>query len=123
MKIITTKSYFKTLLSALLGHNPYRLELEQVKAELEKVSEQVGILRSLYDQCKENEEKFGKEKSSYQKLVEQLRERCNEKEEQIEQMAADYRRRTDGYEKRVRDYSQTIAELQERIKTLTSGQQ
>lgn len=40
--------YFKNLLTAICGNNPYQMELDKVKEELEKAGENVRMLRESY---------------------------------------------------------------------------
>lgn len=88
MKIETVRQYFKTLFLALIGKNPYRLELECIRAEHEKTKKDVEDLHHLYNICKENDDRKNEQITSLQNLVEVLRERIREKDSQIEQMAA-----------------------------------
>lgn len=86
MKIKTIKHYFKTLLIAILGRNPYRLELEQVRSEYAKTAENVELLRDAYYICKEKEEKANQQIASLQNLVELLRERIRENYDIIDKL-------------------------------------
>lgn len=128
--------YFKNLLTALCGRNPYRQELDKLKEEMEKAGENVRALRDSYykevekaaeaDKLREKAErllaeyegivtKSEKQLASYQTLVDNLRARVKEKDADIEEMRKDYRRQVESYEKRVGGYCVTIAELQEKV--------
>ena len=107
--------YFKTLLIALLGRNPYRLELEQARDEYKRAAENMKTFRDLYYMCKEKEDgKAARLIDSLQQLVEMLRQHIREKDEQIEQMRADYRQQVVSYERRLGDYSLANAELRKK---------
>lgn len=93
------KRYFKNLLSALLGNNPYEAERDNLAAKLEKAGENV---RSLQDQLYATLEQWesakrlptqdiellakrDKQVTSLQQLVENLRERIADKDAAIKQ--------------------------------------
>ena len=93
------KRYFKNLLSALLGNNPYEAERDDLAAKLEKAGENV---RSLQDQLYATLEQWesakrllrqdiellakrDKQVTSLQQLVENLRERIADKDAAIKQ--------------------------------------
>lgn len=118
MKIIMIKRYFKTLLTAFLGMDPYRQELEQVRSKYEETARDVRALHDLYYICRGREEQASQQIVGLQKLVELLRDRIKEKDELIEQMKSDYRRQLDNYEKRVGDYSLTIDKLRKQTEDL-----
>lgn len=58
------KQYFKNLLAALLGNNPYQAECDELRRQMEKADKQV---------------------TSLQQLVENLRERIATKDKAIQQ--------------------------------------
>ena len=86
-------SYIKNLLAALRGSDPFRAELDRVRAEHEQCREQVQQLQGL---CLEAEKKMKKQRRMVydcQRLVEHLRERLREKERQVELMEKDYEKK------------------------------
>lgn len=86
-------SYIKNLLAALRGSDPFRAELDRVKAEHEQCREQVQQLQGL---CLEAEKKMKRQRKmvhDYQRLVENLRKRLQEKERQVELMEEDFEKK------------------------------
>ena len=93
------KRYFKNLLIAVCGKNPYQFEIDKVMEEMEKAGENVSILREsfyreqekaaecekLLNQYKKLLEKSYKQLASYQTLTENLRERIKEYQKRIEE--------------------------------------
>lgn len=80
------KQYFKNLLSALLGNNPYEAERDDLTAKLEKAAENVEQLRDMYCAACEKWVQSDKQVASLQQLVENLRERIKDKDAAIEQL-------------------------------------
>lgn len=127
------KYYFRNLLTAICGKNPYRQELDKVKEEMAKADDNVNALRMMYgrvlDSKCETEKRLAeydrlmqtseKQLSSFQTLVENLRDRGKEKDATIDQLRKDFQLQVANYEKRVSGYSVTIAELQKKIEELT----
>lgn len=85
------KRYFKNLLSALLGNNPYQSERDELAAKLEQASENVERLRDMYCAACEKWEQGDKQVASLQQLVENLRERIADKDTVIDQLQKEYR--------------------------------
>ena len=83
------RQYFKNLLSALLGNNPYRAEREELAEKLAKADEHVHGLNELYYNMLEKWETDRKQLASLQQLVENLRERIKDKDAVIEQLQND----------------------------------
>lgn len=108
--------YFKNLLIALFGNNPYQMELDRVREEYEKTAEKVTQLDDLYWAFKEQLATAEKQVASYQTLVENLRERLKEKDEQIAHMNKSRQQLVDENQKRIAAYSETIAKLQAELK-------
>lgn len=79
------KQYFKNLLSALLGNNPYETERDDLAAKLEQAAENVRGLNELYYNVLEKWEAERKQVASLQQLVENLRERIKDKDAAIAQ--------------------------------------
>ena len=82
MKIEALKHYFKTLLTAVAGRNPYGRELEDLRKEHKDAIMEVKKL----------EERM----NGLQNLVEILRQRVNEKDEMISLMQEQYGKEADG---------------------------
>lgn len=80
------RQYFKNLLSALLGNNPYRAERDELADKLLKADEHVHGLNELYYNMLEKWEADRKQLASLQQLVENLRERIADKDAVIEQL-------------------------------------
>lgn len=80
------KRYFRNLLSALLGRNPYETERDEMAAELEKVGENYRGLNELYYNMVERWGTEQKQMASLQQLVENLRERIKDKDAVIGQL-------------------------------------
>jgi predicted RNase H-like nuclease (RuvC/YqgF family) len=73
------KRYFKNLLSALLGNNPYEAERDELRRQMER-------LRDMYCAACEKWAQGDKQVASLQQLVENLRERIKDKDAVIEQL-------------------------------------
>jgi len=85
------KQYFKNLLTALLGNNPYEAERDELAAKLEKAGENYHQLNDLYYNMVERWEAERKQVASLQQLVENLRERIKDKDAAIDQLKKEYR--------------------------------
>ena len=79
------KQYFKNLLSALLGNNPYQAERDDLAARLEQAAENIEKLHNMYCAACETWERSDKQVASLQQLVENLRERIKDKDAAINQ--------------------------------------
>lgn len=79
------KQYFKNLLSALLGNNPYQAERDEMAAKLAHAIQDVKQLRNMYCAACEKWGKSETQVASLQQLVENLRERIKDKDAAIEQ--------------------------------------
>lgn len=88
------RRYFKNLLSALLGNNPYQAERDDLAAKLAKADENVRGLNELYYNMVERWEAEQKQTTSLQQLVENLRERIADKDAAIDQLKKEYREYT-----------------------------
>lgn len=89
------KRYFKNLLSALLGNNPYEAERDELAAKLEKADENVRGLNELYYTLLEKWAANKRQLASLQQLVENLRERIADKDAVITQLQNEYREHTE----------------------------
>lgn len=101
------RRYFKNLLMALLGRNPYQMELYEVRYNYGVVEEHVRILNDMYYKAVEKMVKTEKWITDYQTIVENLRERIKEKEAELESQDQSWRDRMEGmkavYEHRLND--------------------
>ena len=88
------KQYFKNLLSALLGNNPYRAERDDLTAKLEQTGDNARGLQELCYNMVERWEAERKQMASLQQLVENLRERIKDKDDAIAQLQNEYREYT-----------------------------
>lgn len=88
------KRYFKNLLSALLGNNPYEAERDELRRQMEQAAENVERLRDMYCAACEKWEQGDKQVASLQQLVENLRERIADKDAVIDQLQNEYREYT-----------------------------
>jgi len=88
------KRYFKNLLAALLGRNPYETERDEMRRQIEQAAENVERLRDMYCAACEKWEQSDKQVASLQQLVENLRERIKDKDAAIEQLQNEYREYT-----------------------------
>ena len=79
------KRYFRNLLSALLGNNPYQEERDELRRQMEQAAENVERLRDMYCAACEQWDQSNKQIASLQQLVENLRERIKDKDDAIAQ--------------------------------------
>lgn len=79
------KRYFKNLLSALLGNNPYEAERNELRRQMEQAAENVRGLNELYYTVLEKWAANKRQLASLQQLVENLRERIKDKDDAIAQ--------------------------------------
>lgn len=96
------RRYFKNLLIALLGRNPYQIELDEVKEKYEAAAENVSSLNDMYFNLLEKMDYAEKWIADYQRIIENLRERIKEKEEMLSQQDRDYRARIEEYDQKVK---------------------
>ena len=98
------KRYVKNLLLALLGNNPYQMEMDEARNHLEKAAENLKATQDMCWQAMEMWSDSQKQLAQMQQLVETLRGHLREKEEQAEQLRREYLDRIDqmkrDYEKR-----------------------
>ena len=80
------KRYFKNLLSALLGNNPYQAERDELAARFESEHANYRGLQELYNTVLEKWSANKRQVASLQQLVENLRERIADKDAVIEQL-------------------------------------
>ena len=92
--------YFKNLMMALMGRNPYPEELERITEQYEKTADKVRELNDLYDESVESLERLTAQVGDYETLVENLRERIAEKEGVITDLSAE----KNGLVRKLRDF-------------------
>ena len=107
--------YLRNLAAALLGREPHRKELDEVKEALSEAWEQVKELKAMYVKaveqwCESNrlvtqmQEKLAKcerEKCSLQALTERLREHMSEQDALLGQLKKDWQRRMKEYNEEI----------------------
>ena len=94
------KQYLKNLFLALTGSNPFQVELEDTKQQLEKAAENVSALQDqLYSALEEWEheakmlEESQKREAGLQQLTENLRERIADKDRMIAKLEEELNKR------------------------------
>lgn len=110
-------AYFKNLATALLGRNPYQLELDRVREEYEKTAEQVRLLDVLYG-------KVQKKLSDYEQLIENLRKRIIEKDQLMASVKRDFQERLAAYNEKIDELKKETAAPKKAVrKTRTTKKQ
>ena len=77
------KRYFKNLWHALIGRNPFQLELERVREDFKKTEAKVRDLNALYYEVRSKIQNSEHQINDYQVLVENLRRRLADKDDII----------------------------------------
>ena len=95
------KRYAQNLLQALLGKNPYQVEMGKARDALEKAAEILNTMQDMYSATLEKWSESQKQLTQMQQLVETLRDHLREKDEQVEQLRREY---IDCIERMKRDY-------------------
>ena len=95
------KRYFKNLLLAMLGKNPYHMEMGEARDHLEKAAENLKTMQDMYNATMERWGESQKQLAQMQQLVETLRDHLREKDEQVERLHREY---SDYMEQMKRDY-------------------
>ena len=126
------KQYFKNLVLAICGRNPFAEEVEDMKEKLEKAGENVrGLQDQLYAALENwesakrllslNKERLAERDNqiaSLQTLVENLRERIKDKDVELEEQGRAFRQRMEqtrqDCDKRIATYAQEIERLQKK---------
>ena len=83
-------NYLKNLLRAILGKNPYLLDMETVSRAYEQAAERVQSLEKVYAQVQQKMSEDDQQLKGYQKLTENLRQRLAEKDAQMKEQATVY---------------------------------
>lgn len=81
---MTVKQYFKNLIRALLGRNPFQMELDEVREMYEKTAERVSELQEYYFKIVEQMDQSKRQMKDDQRLIESLRDRVGECQEETE---------------------------------------
>ena len=112
------KRYFKNLVLAIRGRNPFAEEVADLREKLEKAGENVSWLSEMYYSALEKWEAAEKRAASQQQLVENLRERIRDKDAELEEQGRAFREHLEqtrrDYDKRIATYAQKIERLQKR---------
>lgn len=112
---LRVKRYFRNLLRALFGMDPYRRELDELNEKYEKTAANVARLSEYAHDLESMTESRGHDIEDLtkklaesnrmlvggQQLIENLRRRLAEKQDELEQQAADYRNRIAQYTKEI----------------------
>ena len=101
------KRYVKNLLLALLGNNPYQMEMDEARNHLEKAAENLKATQDMCWQAMEMWSESHQQLLQMQQLVETLRGHLHEKDDQVEQLRREYR---DSIEQMKRDYEKHQSE-------------
>ena len=101
------KRYGKNLLLALLGNNPYQMEMDEARNHLEKAAENLKATQDMCWQAMEMWSESHQQLLQMQQLVETLRGHLHEKDDQVEQLRREYR---DSIEQMKRDYEKHQSE-------------
>ena len=108
------RRYLKNLIIALMGRNPYRMELDDLTEKYEKTAERVYGLNDIYFKMVEKMEETKMRMNDYQTLVENLRQRVDEKEVELDCQKKDFRDRMEriksDYQKRLNACNRKIEE-------------
>lgn len=112
------RRYLKNLIIALMGRNPYRMELDDLTEKYEKTAERVYGLNDIYFKMVEKMEETKMRMNDYQTLVENLRQRVAEKEVELDCQKKDFRDRMEriksDYQKRLNACNRKIEELNDK---------
>lgn len=84
------KRYAQNLLQALLGKNPYQVEMGKARDALEKAAENLNAMQDMYSATLEKWSESQKQLTQMQQLVETLRDHLREKDEQMGQLRRQY---------------------------------
>jgi dipeptidase len=103
------RRYFRNLIAAMFGNNPYQIELNRLSEEYEKAADNVKQLEEYYWLFKAQQAEVEQQVASYQTLVDNLRKRLEEKDEMMEQMKAEYN-------KSIASLCETIERLKKEMK-------
>lgn len=114
------KQYFKNLVLAICGRDPFAEEVADLKEKLEKAGENVSGLNEMYYSALEKWEAAEKRAASQQQLVENLRERIRDKDAELEEQGRAFRQRMEqtrqDCDKRIATYAQEIERSQKGAK-------
>lgn len=77
------KRYFKNLWLALIGRNPYQLELERIREDFSQTKAKVRDLNELYYELRSKMLTSENQINDYQVLIENLRRRLVDKDDVI----------------------------------------
>lgn len=103
-----TKKYFRHLFIALLGRNPFRVELEQVTHEYEQTAAKVRHLDELRYTLEQKVAEETAKVHQFENLTENQRQRLTDKDITIDAMTKEHRERMAQVQK---DYTAKVEEL------------
>lgn len=84
------KRYAQNLLQALLGKNPYQVEMGKARDALEKAAGNLNAMQDMYSATLEKWSESQKQLTQMQQLVETLRDHLREKDEQMGHLRRQY---------------------------------
>ena len=109
------KRYLRNLLMAIIGRNPYQVELDELTEHYEKTAERVMRLEEMHLTLQMKLKETFKWVSDYQALVENLRKRLSDKDAELEDARKEYnmwmQRQKADYQQRIDEYNAKIDEL------------
>ena len=113
------KRYFVNLWLALLGGDPYRDELDEMRRRQERAEIQIRDLHELYYGALEKWTVARKESAGLERLVESLRGRIADKDDMLRTAGREFKERMErmkaDYQHRIDEYNMTIDELHKLI--------
>ena len=80
------KAYWKNLWNALRGRNPYRTELDEVKAKYEKTEADVTQLSMMYQKCVEHWNAADKMVGQLNALTDDLKKQLDDRDQEIKRL-------------------------------------
>lgn len=104
------KRYFKNLLAAVCGKNPYRQELDKVKEDMCKAAANVSILQESFYREQEKAAECKKLMNEYKSLL-------TESDKQLtsfKTLTENLRDRIKDYQKRIEAYNKELDKLQQK---------
>ena len=80
------KEYWKNLWNAIRGRNPYRAELDEVKAKYEKTAKDVSHLSVIYQKCIEQWNEAEVKASQVLTMADGLKQQLAERDQEIKRL-------------------------------------
>jgi vacuolar-type H+-ATPase subunit E/Vma4 len=105
------KYYFKNLLTAICGRNPYRQELDKLKEEVEKAVEKISSLQASYKNELERAAKAEQEIHESNALLEKQNTHLEYYQDLVDEIKKEYQEQEKRFEKRKKELLTTIDRL------------